>query len=203
MPGCVNPKWYYQLDENFRVRLQAKNQLHTPSPPSLNAFPDILQKDTNFLFWVLWACLVAHALKTSMFICMPKINIIIHFFFEILHFKESCNFLAKNGFSWIKGFCQFLDIPIIYCRPKIRKNYWVIYEKKAKLTDGQTDRQTDRQTENIDFIGPPIGWGSNSGRERREQNMQQYKPNARVIFNKRFTNDAWQGKCGKLISLWN
>ena len=26
--------------------------------------------------------------KTSMFICMPKVNFIIHFFLEILHFKE-------------------------------------------------------------------------------------------------------------------
>ena len=53
--------------------------------------------------------------------------------------------LAKNGFSWIKGFCQFLDIRIIYCHPKIRKNYWAIFEMKAKLTDGRTDRQTDRK----------------------------------------------------------
>ena len=28
MPGYANPKWYYQLVENFRVYLQGKNQLH-------------------------------------------------------------------------------------------------------------------------------------------------------------------------------
>ena len=61
------------------------------------------------------------------------------------HFGPLLTKFGQNGFSWIKGFCPFLDTPIIYCRPKIRKNYWVISEKKAKLTDGQTDRQTDRQ----------------------------------------------------------
>ena len=29
MPGYANPKWYYQLVENFRVYLQAKNQLQS------------------------------------------------------------------------------------------------------------------------------------------------------------------------------
>ena len=32
--------------------------------------------------------------KTSMFICMPKIKFIIHFFLEILHFKESCSLIG-------------------------------------------------------------------------------------------------------------
>ena len=32
--------------------------------------------------------------KTSMFIFMPKIYFIIHFFLEILHFKESCNLIG-------------------------------------------------------------------------------------------------------------
>ena len=30
MPGYANPTWYYQLVENFRVYLQAKNQLYSP-----------------------------------------------------------------------------------------------------------------------------------------------------------------------------
>ena len=30
MPGHAHPNWYYQLVENFRVYLQAKNQLHSP-----------------------------------------------------------------------------------------------------------------------------------------------------------------------------
>ena len=29
-----------------------------------------------------------------MFICMPKLKFIIHFFLEILHFKELCNFIG-------------------------------------------------------------------------------------------------------------
>ena len=29
-----------------------------------------------------------------MFICMPKVKFIIHFFLEILHFKEPCNFIG-------------------------------------------------------------------------------------------------------------
>ena len=36
MPGYANEKWYYQLVENFRVYLQAKNQLHS------HAFLEIL-----------------------------------------------------------------------------------------------------------------------------------------------------------------
>ena len=63
----------------------------------------ILQRYANFLFWVLWACLVTQAQndsinlqKTSMSICMPKGNFLIHFFRGILHFKESCNFMANS-----------------------------------------------------------------------------------------------------------
>ena len=31
-----------------------------------------------------------------MFICMPKINFIIHFFLEMLHFKESCKLIGHK-----------------------------------------------------------------------------------------------------------
>ena len=34
-----------------------------------------------------------------MFIWIPKINFIIHFFFEILHFKESCNLIGWQLFG--------------------------------------------------------------------------------------------------------
>ena len=49
--------------------------------------------------------------------------------------------LGKNEFSWKNELCQFLDIPIIYYLivPKIRKNYWAIYEENTRLTDIQTD----------------------------------------------------------------
>ena len=59
MPGYTNPNWYYQLVENFRVYLEAKNQLHS------NAFLEILQRYADFLFRVLWACLVAHTQNDS------------------------------------------------------------------------------------------------------------------------------------------
>ena len=32
--------------------------------------------------------------KTSMSICMPKLNFTIHFFFRILHFKKSCSLIG-------------------------------------------------------------------------------------------------------------
>ena len=66
---------------------------------------EIMQRHAN-LFWVLWACLVTLTqsdsitlLKTSMFICMQKINFIIHFFLTILHFKESCNLIGRQHFG--------------------------------------------------------------------------------------------------------
>ena len=100
VPGYVNPKWYYQLKENFRVYCR-QNIKFTPPP-----FLEILQRYTNFLFWVPWACLVAHTQnesinlqKTSMLICMPKINFINHFFLEILHFKESFNLIGWHHFG--------------------------------------------------------------------------------------------------------
>ena len=59
-----------------------------------HSFMEILQRYAK-LFWVLWAWLVTliqndsiTLLKTSMFICMQKIHLIIHFFLTILHFKE-------------------------------------------------------------------------------------------------------------------
>ena len=34
-----------------------------------------------------------------MFICMQKINFIIHFFLTKLHFKEYCNFISQQHFG--------------------------------------------------------------------------------------------------------
>ena len=60
-----------------------------------------LGRYVKFLFWLLWAFLVMRTQndginlwKTSMFICIPKMNFIIHFFLEILHFRESCNLIS-------------------------------------------------------------------------------------------------------------
>ena len=97
-PGYTHPK-YYHLVENFRIYLQAKEPLQP------HVFLEILHRYANFLFWVLWACLDTHTqngninlYKTLKFLCMPKINFIIHFFLEILHFKESCSSIGQQHF---------------------------------------------------------------------------------------------------------
>ena len=51
--------------------------------------------------------------------------------------------LGKNEFSW-KGLCQFLNIPIIYHRPKNQKKL-VTHSWEKCRTARRTDRQTDRQ----------------------------------------------------------
>ena len=61
--------------------------------------------------------------------------------------------LGENEFSWKKGLCQFLNIPIIYHGAKILKILQLISDKNAELL-------MDRQTENSDFIGPSLGQGS-------------------------------------------
>ena len=37
--------------------------------------------------------------KTSIFICMQKMNVIIHFFLKILYFKEFCNLIDWQHFD--------------------------------------------------------------------------------------------------------
>ena len=99
MPDYTNPEWYYQFVENFCSFAGKKKQLHPllPSP-----FLEILQRYAN-LCWVLWSWLVAHTQndiislqKTSMFICMPKINFSIHFFLEIYILKNPAIWLADS-----------------------------------------------------------------------------------------------------------
>ena len=184
-----------------------------------HAFVEILRRYTNLL-WVLWTWLLGHTQdesinlqKTSMFICMSKINFSIHFFLEILSFKESCNLICwqnfgpqleyseifqiwdwpqninnnisfhfrsfpkksnvekckkpysevillyfcpnldKNEFSWEKGLCQFLNIPVDYNCAKYQKKLMGNSWEKC-LNDG-----TDKQTGN--FIVFSVGQGSN------------------------------------------
>ena len=92
MPDYAHPKWYYESVETFRVYLPAKNQFH--------AFLEILERYAN-LFGVHWACPVIRnqsdnikLQKTLVFIYLPKIKFIIHFFLDILHFKEPLNFIG-------------------------------------------------------------------------------------------------------------
>ena len=94
--------------EKFCVYLQAKI-IFIP-----HAFMEILYRYVN-LFWVLWACLVTITQndsitfhKTSMFICMQKMNFIINPLLTILHFKESCNLIGQQHFgpTGDPKFCQ-------------------------------------------------------------------------------------------------
>ena len=55
-----------------------------------------------------------------------------------------CPTLGKNEFSWKKGLCQFLDIPIVYHRAKNKKKLFSFFREKCQ-TDGWTEGQTDRQ----------------------------------------------------------
>ena len=70
-----------------------------------------------------------------------------------------CPNLGKNEFSWKKGLCQFLDIPIIYHRAKNQKKILSHFWEK-RLTDGRTGGQTDELTDD-DFIEPYVGRRSN------------------------------------------
>ena len=99
LSGYTHSKWYCHLVENFCVYLQAKINFIP------HAFMEILHRYAN-LFWVFWTCLVTltqngsiTSQKTSMFICMQKINFIIQLFLTILHFKEFCNLLGWQHFG--------------------------------------------------------------------------------------------------------
>ena len=52
--------------------------------------------------------------NTSMFICMPKINFIINFFLEILHFKESFNFIGIQHLTNKYRLIILLDMMVKY-----------------------------------------------------------------------------------------
>ena len=69
-------------------------------------FCDTLQRYANFLFAYFGHILLhtqndscINLWKTSMFICMPKINLINYFFLEVLNFKESCNLIGWQSFG--------------------------------------------------------------------------------------------------------
>ena len=62
--------------------------------------------------------------------------------------------LGENDIPWKKGCVSFLILQLITIVPKIRKDKCAIPEKNAELTDGQKD--------NVDFIGPSVGLGSNN-----------------------------------------
>ena len=95
MSGYAHLKRYYHLVENFC--LSGWQKINFVS----HAFLEKLQRYQNFLFWVLWVCMATQTQndsinfqKTSMSICMPKMNFTIHFCLEILHSKESSNLIG-------------------------------------------------------------------------------------------------------------
>ena len=88
IPGYAHSKWYYQLVENFHVYLHIENQPHH------QYFCGNVAKICKFLILG-----TNDQLLTSIFICMPKMNFIIHLYFDISHFKESCNLIGCKHFG--------------------------------------------------------------------------------------------------------
>ena len=102
VPGHTHLKWEHQFEDTFDVYLQTKNQLH----PSRFSW-DIVQisqtcepkvglstcrklsclfankKSTSSLVQICIILMIASKMISSMFICMSKINFIIHFFLEV------------------------------------------------------------------------------------------------------------------------
>ena len=134
-----------------------KNQLHPP------CFPGDIAKICKILIlgtlgkhgcthpkWYinLW--------RLPMFISMTTINFIIHFFLEILHFKESCNLIGWQHFG-----------------PQLENQNFARYEIGGEISttllvstlnyfyEKLNEKQTDGQTDEGDFIGPSVGRGSN------------------------------------------
>ena len=73
-------------------------------------------------------------LKTLMFICMPKINFIIHFFLEILHFTESCNLIGWKHFDSLLENQNFARYGI-GCKISITIIVFILYYFQEKNND--------------------------------------------------------------------
>ena len=127
---------------------------------------------TNFLFWVLWTCLVTSIKNNNANLqkrwCLsackqwpPSLTC----YFEYSENAWSCPSIMvvspckKFRFSWKKKLCKFLSIPIIYHRAKNQKKL-TTYSREKRRTDGRTNGQKVRQTDNRDFTGPLVGRGS-------------------------------------------
>ena len=89
--GYAHPKRYYHLVENICVYLQAKNQL---LPPLYAKICELLTLSTLGMPGTHTQYDSINMQKSSMFIYKLKINLIIHFFLEVLHFKESFNLIG-------------------------------------------------------------------------------------------------------------
>ena len=67
-----------------------------------HVFLEILERYADFIFAYFghaWLGTPNIINPTQMFLCMPKINFIIYFFLEILHFKEPCSLIGQQRFG--------------------------------------------------------------------------------------------------------
>ena len=95
---------------------------------------------------VIYAYLVIHnqndstnLQKTSMFVCVPNIKFIIHFFLEMLHFKELCNFIDWQTLApslEIQSFARYgVDISIamsVFTLDYFQEKLMTTFFKKSK-----------------------------------------------------------------------
>ena len=113
-----------------------------------------------------------------MFICMPKINFIIHFFLEILHFKESCNLIDRHHNSRTR-ISSDMGLMVRYNNISFR---FRLFPGKTNDKFFKTFNKTyigshfgsffpkfwqkgifiPEKNDNDDFIGPSIGRGFNN-----------------------------------------
>ena len=63
-----------------------------------HAFLRTLQRYANFLLLIFWVCLITHTQNDSIKL-VEDITFIIHFFLEILDFKEFCNLIGWQHFG--------------------------------------------------------------------------------------------------------
>ena len=143
---------YYKPVENFRVYLQAKNQLHPPfvSGDIAKICKLSLLDTLGIPHFPIPKCILDFFQEKLMTKCFKK-----PYFGDIL--GSFCPNSGKTEFFWKERLCQFLNIPIIYHRAK-NQNKLISHSWEKCWTDGQTDRRTD----NGDFIGPSLGRGSDN-----------------------------------------
>ena len=113
-PGYAHPKWYYHLAENFRVCLQAKNELHPP------CFSGNTAKISKLLYGVLWVLLVTQSQndsiirqKTSIFICMPKVDFTFTSFSRFYILNNPATWLADSILAHSSRTRIFLDMWLV------------------------------------------------------------------------------------------
>ena len=108
------------------------------STSSLTSFLRYCNKIANLLFWVLWACLKNDSInlqKTSMFICMPKINFIFHFFPDMILTNNVIYNDMIYTYKWLEYFLWSLT------KHFIRLQHIAIFEMLQTLTSKTVSNQ--------------------------------------------------------------